>query len=94
MRLLNYMTRGTTFTMGEFPIPAGTSAVAPGVDPVEPLTLRFDTLNDLANGAGISRIYGGIHTNATNKTSLKLGVWVAERVIAKLGITRMNIATP
>ena len=39
----------------------GTSAFEPGITPVSPVTLFWDTFSEAAGEAGISRRYGGIH---------------------------------
>lgn len=39
----------------------GTSAFEPGITPVSPVTLSWDTFSEAAGEAGISRRYGGIH---------------------------------
>lgn len=41
--------------------PAGSSTLEPGVVPASDLTLRWATLSDAANQAGMSRRFGGIH---------------------------------
>jgi len=46
--------------------------------------LRYKTLDELASDAGLSRIYGGIHTFETNEVSQELADWVYERTVAKL----------
>jgi hypothetical protein len=47
---------------GDFVIGAGTSLVEPGVAPIAPVSLSYSTWDDMANQAGMSRLYGGIHT--------------------------------
>jgi len=47
---------------GDFVIGAGTSLVEPGVAPTAPVSLSYSTWDDMANQAGMSRLYGGIHT--------------------------------
>jgi len=47
---------------GDFVIGTGTSLVEPGVAPAAPVVLSFSTWDDMANQAGMSRLYGGIHT--------------------------------
>jgi hypothetical protein len=54
---------------GDFLISSGTSTVQPGQAPSAPVTLSFSTWNDIANSAGLSRIYGGIHTMDANTSS-------------------------
>jgi len=47
---------------GDFVIGAGSSLVEPGVAPAEPVVLSYSNWDDMANQAGMSRLYGGIHT--------------------------------
>jgi hypothetical protein len=46
---------------GSITLPAGSSKIEPGVTPLHPVVLRWDTFTDAANEAGMSRRYGGIH---------------------------------
>ena len=48
-------------TFGTFTISAGSSEVQPGVVPAAPVTLTFSTWQAIADQAGNSRQYGGIH---------------------------------
>jgi hypothetical protein len=43
---------------------AGSSTIEPGITPASPVTLSWNTFTDVANEAGISRRYGGIHFKA------------------------------
>jgi hypothetical protein len=74
----------TSYVLGRFVVPAGSSEVEPGFAPAEPVVLQYDTISALAADAGVSRVYGGIHTNETNRFSLELGAWVGKRVVEKL----------
>jgi len=40
---------------------AGSSKIEPGITPAKPVTLKWETFEEAANEAGISRRYGGIH---------------------------------
>lgn len=51
---------GVSGTFGDFTIPIGKSSIQTNV-PSSPITLSFSTWNDMANQAGMSRLYGGIH---------------------------------
>lgn len=80
-----------TVALGEYICKVGDSFVEPGVSPHKTVILRYRTISDLVNAAGMSRIYGGIHWFHTNDVSLRLGNWNAQQVIAKaatLGIER------
>jgi hypothetical protein len=70
--------------IGEYIFDKGCSEIEPGVTPKERIVLRYKTLEDLATMAGISRIYGGIHTFETNEVSAELGNWVFEQTHKKI----------
>ena len=44
-----------------FEIPAGSSEIQPGAVPAAPVALEFTSWQDMADQAGVSRQYGGIH---------------------------------
>jgi hypothetical protein len=46
---------------GTFVISSGSSKVEPGLVPAAPVTLQFNTWSEIAESAGISRQWGGIH---------------------------------
>lgn len=56
-------------TFGTFTLPVGSSTVQPGVSPSVPVTLTFATWDDIANQAGMSRLYGGIHPASAHYAS-------------------------
>jgi hypothetical protein len=58
-------------------LPAGSSKIEPGVTPLHPITLRWETFADAANEAGMSRRYGGIHFRAADLAGRLLGRLVA-----------------
>jgi hypothetical protein len=62
-------TSNQTAAFGDFVLPAGSSAVEPGVTPAAPVTLSFDTWQDMADQAGMSRLFGGIHTISAHYAS-------------------------
>ena len=70
--------------IGEYIFDKGCSEIEPGVTPKEKIVLRYKTLEDLATMAGVSRIYGGIHTFQTNEVSAELGNWVFEQTYKKI----------
>jgi hypothetical protein len=63
-------------------IPAGSSRIEPGVTPAKTLTFNWKTLSDMADDAGMSRRYGGIHFESGDQQGRALGrlagynVWV------------------
>ena len=50
-----------TQPFGTFVVPAGRSEVQPGLVPAAPVTITFNTWAAMAESAGISRQWGGIH---------------------------------
>lgn len=52
---------GAAISLRRFTIAAGTSEIQRGVVPAAPVTLNFTTWQSMAESAGISRQYGGIH---------------------------------
>jgi hypothetical protein len=65
-----------TNSYGEFTVSAGTSLIQAGVVPAAPVSLSFSTWNDIADQAGISRLYGGIHALTANESSQQTAVAV------------------
>ena len=53
---------------GDFTVSPASSVIQPTV-PVAPVTLSFTTWDDIANSAGMSRLYGGIHTITAHTAS-------------------------
>ncbi len=54
------------------------------LDPSQIVTRHFDSFNQAAEEAGLSRIYGGIHFNFDNTAGRSLGGQVGTAVIARL----------
>ncbi|HXJ72924.1 MAG TPA: vanadium-dependent haloperoxidase, partial [Candidatus Dormibacteraeota bacterium] len=48
--------------------------------PTQPVPLTYATYYDAADGAGLSRIYGGIHPNADNLAGRRVGAQVGKAV--------------
>jgi hypothetical protein len=61
-----------TKPFGTIIFPTGSSRVQPGVVPAQPTTLTFTQWSELAESAGISRQYGGIHARSAHEGSLAL----------------------
>lgn len=57
---------------GDFAVSAGASEVQPLAVPQEPVTLSFSVWDDIASGAGLSRLYGGIHCLSAHQGSQQL----------------------
>lgn len=60
-----------TNAFGKFVFPAGTSQIQNGV-PVAPVELTWSTWQDMADSAGLSRLYGGIHAMSAHTGSQAL----------------------
>jgi len=58
-----------TKSYGDFTVAAGSSLVQVGVVPAATVSLSFSTWNDIADQAGISRLYGGIHALKAHTSS-------------------------
>lgn len=58
----------------------GESRFEPGQTPSEPVTLSWDTFSEAAEGAGRSRIYGGIHFDDADFAGRELGRNAAREV--------------
>lgn len=63
-------------TYGDFVITPGSSLIQPGVVPNSQLTLVFNTWDDMADSAGISRLYGGIHCITAHTSSQQTAIEV------------------
>jgi hypothetical protein len=50
-----------TSVYGNYRVASGASLIQPGIVPASNLMLSFTTWEELANSAGMSRLYGGIH---------------------------------
>lgn len=66
----------TTGTYGTFVVAPGASKVQPSVVPHAPVTFSFETWEDMATSAGISRLYGGIHALSAHQASQTAAVQV------------------
>jgi hypothetical protein len=72
---------------GDFVIGAGSSLVEPGVAPSAPVSLSYSNWDDMANQAGMSRLYGGIHTANAHYASQTTAVAVDGFINSTWGIT-------
>ena len=70
LTLMSPMFTGTqTGPYGSVVVPSGSSLVQPSVVPSAPVTLSWPTWQSLADSAGISRQYGGIHCPSAHVAS-------------------------
>jgi hypothetical protein len=58
-----------TTNYGDFVVSPGASLIQPGVAPSQAVVLSFNQWSDIATSAGMSRLYGGIHTLAAHQAS-------------------------
>jgi hypothetical protein len=70
-----------TMNITNITVPANSSHVVPNT-PVKPIELKFNTWQDMAESAGISRIYGGIHYPTSNTIGLRVGKYIGEKIIS------------
>lgn len=61
-----------TNVFGVFVFPAKASLIQPGIVPASPITLQWTSWQDMANSAGLSRKYGGIHATSAHTSSQAL----------------------
>ena len=80
-------TSNQTAAFGDFTLAAGSSAVEPGITPAAPVTLSFATWQDMADQAGMSRLFGGIHTISAHYASQTTANAVHTRINAAWSIT-------
>ena len=64
-------------------VPSKSSLIVPNT-PNKPVKLNFTTWKSMAESAGISRIYGGIHYPSSNKVALKIGSYIGNKIIKKI----------
>ena len=65
------------------PLSKGCSLIQENI-PSKPMVLNFSSWDEMADDAGISRIYGGIHIHPSNKYGLKTGRAVAKLIMSCL----------
>ncbi len=71
---------------GAFTFPAGASLIQPSIVPTTPITFQWTTWQDLADAAGLSRKYGGIHATSAHVGSQALAKALHTRLKMRLGI--------
>jgi len=75
-----------TTLYGDFTVSPGSSKIQPGIVPNTSYTLSFATWNDIANQAGLSRLYGGIHALTAHESSQATAVQVDNYINATWNI--------
>jgi hypothetical protein len=64
--------------------PPGCSLHQVGVVPNAGITLSYSTWDSMADAAGRSRVYGGIHVESSNQGGLAVGRYVADKIFEEL----------
>ena len=85
-----FSTNQTTY-YGDFMVQPGSSGVEPGVAPTNIVSLSFNTWDEMANSAGMSRLYGGIHALSAHTNSQTVAVEVDGYINATWNIHEANI---
>jgi hypothetical protein len=65
---------------GTFIVEPGTSAIESGSVPSSPIQLSFNKWDDMANQAGMSRLYGGIHALSAHTSSQQVAISVDQYI--------------
>jgi membrane-associated phospholipid phosphatase len=76
-----------TVSLASFPIAAGASDIQPGTVPAAPMAITFTTWQDMAESAGVSRQYGGIHAESAHLGGQVLANDLTPAVRAAWGIS-------
>lgn len=74
--------------LDQIPVPAQSSEIQPTV-PASPLTLSFSTWQDMAEQAGISRQYGGIHAESAHLGGQAVANGIAPLITASWSIQKV-----
>jgi len=81
LTLMSPMFTGTqTAPYGSVVVPSGSSLVQPSVVPSAPVTLSWPTWQAIADSAGISRQYGGIHCQSAHVSSQAVATQLVGKV--------------
>ncbi len=73
-------------SFGVFVFPAGASAIQPSIVPTNPITLMWETWQAMADSAGLSRKYGGIHATSAHLGSQALSKRLQTIVRSRWGL--------
>jgi hypothetical protein len=80
-------TQPETLAYGHFIFRAGKSAIQPGVVPARDIEFSFATWQEMANSAGMSRKYGGIHATSAHVGGQAVANMIHVLIRAKSGLT-------
>ena len=81
-------TGSQTGTLGEYTFPAGKSQIQMGTVPASNVNLSWSTWQDIADSAGVSRLYGGIHCTSANTSSQAIANALHTQLETVWGFTR------
>ena len=81
-------TGSQTGTLGEYTFPAGKSQIQMGTVPASNINLSWSTWQDIANSAGESRLFGGIHCESANTSSQVIANALHTQLEATWGFSR------
>lgn len=73
---------------GSFTFDKGVSSIQPGVVPNKQTVLSWNTWDDMATSAGMSRIYGGIHCLTAHEASQTVAENVDSQLVSKWAIRK------
>jgi hypothetical protein len=80
------LTAAQEVPFGSVVFPTGSSIIQPAVVPAAPTTLAFTTWSQLAESAGLSRQYGGIHALSAHEGSLAIVAGLYPMIRAAWGL--------
>jgi hypothetical protein len=75
-------------TLGEYTFPAGKSQIQMGIVPASAVNLAWSTWQDMANSAGESRLFGGIHCLSAHNSSQAIANELHTQLETVWGFTR------
>lgn len=80
---------GSAHVLGTWTFPASASLIQAGVVPAAPVVFSFTTWQDMADAAGISRKFGGIHATSAHVGSQALANALHARMMMRWGIPKI-----
>jgi hypothetical protein len=92
--MASFFTGSQTINYGDFVVGVGSSPIEPGIVPAAPVTLSFTVWDDMATSAGMSRLYGGIHTIAAHTGAQTVAVQVDSYINSTWNILATTATSP
>lgn len=84
---------GTGDILGEFRVRPGSLTIEPGL-PAQEVVLRWNTLQEAADEAGVSRRFGGIHFQDGDLRSRTMGLAIGELAFQRAIALSQGIPQP